>query len=109
MHARSTNKSTQTSNVRRISFESAGALALGNTSGFAVLPAHYIAFAESKRARPWTSSYHFGRHDVKSLATHQFGAYVGIDWRIPGMTFVLAGEKSAGSNDGNCPITARLT
>ena len=39
--------------ISRFSFESAGALALDNEySGFAVLPAHYIAFAERKRARP---------------------------------------------------------
>jgi hypothetical protein len=81
MHPQTTNKSTQTSDVRRFSFESAGALALDNEySGFAVLPAHYIAFAERKRARPWTSIYHFGSYDVKPLATHQFTAYVGIDW-----------------------------
>ena len=81
MHPRTTNKSTQTSDVRGFSFESAGALALDNEySGFAVLPAHYIAFAERKRARPWGSIYHFGRYDVKPLATHRFTAYVGIDW-----------------------------
>src|ERR1700693_2809698 len=81
MHPRTTNKSPPTSDVRRFSFESAGALALDNEySGFAVLPAHYIAFAERKRARPWTSIYHFGRYDVKPLATQQFTAYVGIDW-----------------------------
>ena len=81
MHPRTTNKSTQTSDVRRFSFESAGALALDNEySGFAVLPAHYIAFAERKRARPWRSIYHLGRYDVKPLATYRFTAYVGIDW-----------------------------
>jgi transposase len=81
MHPRTTNKSTQTSDVRRFSFESAGALALDNEySGFAVLPAHYIAFAERKRARPWKSIYHFGSYNVKPLATHRFSAYVGIDW-----------------------------
>ena len=81
MHPRTTNKSTQTSDVRGFSFESAGALALDNEySGFAVLPAHYIAFAERKRARPWRSIYHFGSCDVKPIATHRFTAYVGIDW-----------------------------
>ena len=81
MHPRATNISTQTSDVRRFSFESAGALAFDNEySGFAVLPAHYIAFAERKRAGPWRSIYHFGRYGVKPLATHQFSAYVGIDW-----------------------------
>ena len=81
MHPRTTNESTQTSDVRGFSFESAGVLALDNEySGFAVLPAHYIAFAERKRARPWRAIYHFGRYDVKPLATHRFTAYVGIDW-----------------------------
>ena len=81
MHPRTTNIPTPTSDVRRFSFESAGVLALDNEySGFAVLPAHYIAFAERKRARPWTSIYHFGRYDVKPLATQLFSAYVGIDW-----------------------------
>ena len=80
MHPRTTNISTQTSDVRGFSFESAGALALDNEySGFAVLPAHFIAFAERKRARPWRSIYHFGRYDVKPLATGGFTAYVGID------------------------------
>ena len=61
MRPRTTNISTQTSDVFGFSFESAGALALDNEySGFAVLPAHYIAFAERKRARPWTPIYHFG-------------------------------------------------
>ena len=81
MHPRTTNKFLETFDVYRFSFESAGALALDNEySGFAVLPAHYIAFAERKRARPWTSIYHCGRYDVKPLATQQFTAYVGIDW-----------------------------
>jgi hypothetical protein len=53
MRLRITNNSTQTSDVYRFSFESAGALALDNEySGFAVLPAHYIAFADRKHARP---------------------------------------------------------
>jgi len=81
MHPRTTNKSTQTSDVRGFSSESAGALALDNEySGFAALPAHYIAFAERKRARPWKSIYHLGGYDVKPLATRGFNAYVGIDW-----------------------------
>jgi hypothetical protein len=62
MHPRTTNKPAQTYDVYRFSFESAGVLALDNEySGFAVLPAHYIAFAEHKHARPWTSIYHYGR------------------------------------------------
>jgi hypothetical protein len=53
MHPRTTNISAKTFDDYRITFESAGVLALDNEfSGFAVLPAHYIAFAERKRARP---------------------------------------------------------
>ena len=81
MHPRTTNNPTQTIDVCRFSFESAGALAFDNEySGFAVLPAHYIAFAERKHARPWWLIYHFGRYDVKPRATQPFTAYVGIDW-----------------------------
>ena len=51
MHLRITNIETETPDVYRFSFESAGALALDNEySGFAVLPAHYIAFVERKHA-----------------------------------------------------------
>ena len=81
MHPRITNIPTQTSDDCRFSFESAGVLALDNEySGFAVLPAHYIAFAERKHARPRLPIYHFGKYDVKPLHTHPFSAYVGIDW-----------------------------
>ncbi len=46
--------STQTFDDFGFSFESAGVLAFNNEySGFAVPPAHYIAFAERKRARPY--------------------------------------------------------
>ncbi len=54
MHPQTTNNSASTYDVHGISFESAGALALDNEySGFAVPPAHYIAFAERKHARPY--------------------------------------------------------
>jgi hypothetical protein len=53
MHPRITNIPTQTFDDCRFNFESAGVLALDNEySGFAALPAHYIAFAEHKHARP---------------------------------------------------------
>jgi transposase len=81
MRPRITNIQTETPDVYGFSFESAGALALDNEySGFAVLPAHYITFAERKQARPYRSIYHFGRYDVKSTYTQPFTAYVGIDW-----------------------------
>jgi hypothetical protein len=54
MHPQATNNSASTHDVYRINFESASALALDNEySGFAVPPAHYIAFAERKHARPY--------------------------------------------------------
>jgi hypothetical protein len=47
MHLRATNKSAKTLDVLRFSFESVGALEFDNEySGYAVKPAHYIAFAE---------------------------------------------------------------
>jgi hypothetical protein len=53
MHPWTTNKSTQTLDDCGFSFESTGALASDNEySGFAVAPAHYIAFAERKHACP---------------------------------------------------------
>ena len=53
MHLKTTNNSTPTHDVCRFSFESTGALALDNEySGLAVVPAHYIAFAERKHACP---------------------------------------------------------
>jgi hypothetical protein len=51
IHLRTTNISPQTSDVRRFSFGSAGALVFENEySGFAVRPARYIAFEEHKHA-----------------------------------------------------------
>jgi hypothetical protein len=62
VHPWATNKSTQTLDDCRFSFESTGALALDNEcSGFAVVPAHYIAFAERKRACPYRVIYHLRR------------------------------------------------
>ena len=49
------------SDVYGFSFESAGVLALDNEySGFAVLPAHYIAFAERKNACLQCAIYNLG-------------------------------------------------
>jgi len=50
MRPRITNILAATLDVYRFSFESAGALGFDNEySGFAVLPAHYITFAELKQ------------------------------------------------------------
>ena len=81
MRPRATNKSTQTFDVYRFSFESAGALAFVNEySGFAVQPAHYIAFAERELARRWSPIYPCRRCRVKPLSDRPFTAHVGIDW-----------------------------
>src|SRR5258708_4807078 len=62
MHPRTTNTLPKTFDVYALSFESAGALALNNEySGFAVAPAHYIAFAERKHACPCRVIYHLWR------------------------------------------------
>jgi hypothetical protein len=56
MHPQATNKSTQTLDDCRFSFESTGALALDNEyAGFAVAPAQYFGFAERKHACPYPS------------------------------------------------------
>ena len=53
MRLQATNRIFETFDDFRFSFESAGALAIDNEySGFAVLPARYIAFGERKHARP---------------------------------------------------------
>jgi hypothetical protein len=53
MRLRITNINERTCDVHYLSFESAGALEFVNEySGFAVAPAHYIAFAELELARP---------------------------------------------------------
>ena len=52
MRLRITNNSAITLDVHCFSFESAGALGFDNEySGFAVTPAHYIAFAEFRHRR----------------------------------------------------------
>src|SRR5258705_13062385 len=81
MHPRTTNTLPKTFDVYSLSFESAGALALDNEySGFAVTPAHYIAFAERKHACPYQVIYHLRRAHMAPLSNQQFAAYVGIDW-----------------------------
>jgi hypothetical protein len=81
MRPRITNISTRTFDVRRFSFESAGALGLVNEhSGYAVTPAHYIAFAELKHARPASLLYHCGSQIMKPHSDIEFTAFVGIDW-----------------------------
>jgi hypothetical protein len=62
MHLWTTNNSVKTSDVRFLSFESTGALALDNEySGSAVTPAHYIAFAERRHVCPCQVIYHLRR------------------------------------------------
>jgi len=81
MRPRITNISTRTFDVRRFSFESAGALGLVNEhSGYAVTPAHYITFAELKHARLLPLIYHFRRCIMNPLSDGHFTAFIGIDW-----------------------------
>src|SRR5258705_3985757 len=62
MHPWTTNRLTKTFDVCFFSFESTGAPALDNEySGFAVTPAHYIAFAERRHACPCQVIYHLRR------------------------------------------------
>src|SRR5207244_7078056 len=48
-------------------------------SGFAVAPAHYIAFAELRHARP-AALYHCGSEPMKPQPDVEFAAFAGIDW-----------------------------
>ncbi len=64
-----------------IGFESVAPFALDNEfSRIAMPPAHGIAFAERKRARPGSTVRYFGRYDVKAQYAQPFSASAGIDW-----------------------------
>jgi transposase len=67
MHLRTTNKSTQTSDVHRFGFESAGALEFTNEySGLAVAPAHLYCFRRTQDCSiDWADS----KHDICVQAT----------------------------------------
>ena len=81
LRPRITNINDRTFDDYYLSFESAGALEFVNEySGFAVAPAHYIAFAELKHARPATLLYHCGSEPMKPQPEVEFAAFVGIDW-----------------------------
>src|SRR6185295_6820061 len=49
-------------------------------SGFAVAPAHYIAFAELEHAHPASLLYHCGSEAMKMSTEVEFAAFAGIDW-----------------------------
>src|ERR1700730_772082 len=67
--------------LHSVILHSAGALEFVNEySGFAVAPAHYIAFAELKHARPAASLYHCGSQIMKAHPDVEFAVFVGIDW-----------------------------
>lgn len=81
LRPRITNTNDRTFDDHHLSFESAGALEFVNEySGFAVAPAHYIAFAELKHARPAALLYHCGSEPMKPKPDVEFAAFVGIDW-----------------------------
>src|SRR5258706_16222595 len=81
MHPRTTNTIPKTFDVYNLSFESAGALALDNEySGFAVTPAHYIAFAERRHACPCQVIYHLRRftwHVYRTSSSRRTSALTG--------------------------------
>lgn len=80
MRPQATNIPAHTVDDYRVSFEPAGALAIDNEySGFAVSPAHYIAFAERKCARP-IFNLSLREVHVKVTGTSSFTACIGIDW-----------------------------
>src|SRR5229473_3489286 len=105
MHPRTTNTLPKTFDVYNLSFESAGALALDNEySGFAVTPAHYIAFAERKHACPCQVIYHLRRftwHLYRTSSSRRTSALTG---QIPNMTSACKPPATSGENS-----TASLT
>ena len=81
LRPRITNTNDRTFDDHHLSFESAGALEFVNEySGFAVAPAHYIAFAELKHARPATLRYHCGGEPMKLQPDFGICALFEIDW-----------------------------
>ncbi len=73
--------STQTRDVYRFGFESAGALEFVNEySGLAVAPAAILASQNSSKHVPRERLYHLRSRIMNSLAGFEFTAYVGIDW-----------------------------
>src|SRR5258705_8298171 len=87
MHPWTTNKSTQTLDDCRFSFESTGAPASDNEySGFAVAPAHYIAFAEHKHACPYRVIYHSRRFTWHLYRTSNSRLSSASTGQIPNMT-----------------------
>ena len=80
MHPRTTNSSAQACDAQQLGFESAGALELVNEySGYAVIPAPYIGFAELELACPWWRLYHFRRRAMNVPFDEQFTAFGGMD------------------------------
>src|SRR5258705_12279346 len=81
MHPWTTNRLTKTFDVCFFSFESTGAPALDNEySGFAVTPAHYIAFAERRHACPCQVIYHLRRftwHVYRTSSSRRTSALTG--------------------------------
>src|SRR5258708_33690757 len=105
MHPWTTNKSTQTLDDCGFSFESAGALASDNEySGFAVAPAHYIAFAERKHACPYRVIYHLRRFTWHLYRTSNSTLSSALTGPIPNMTSACSRPVTTGASS-----TASLT
>ena len=78
MHPRTTNISTQTRDVYRFGFESAGAFEFANEySGLAVVPAHLYCLRRTQECMSLTSSITTRRLAMHALTDKPFRAYVG--------------------------------
>src|SRR6267378_5974455 len=97
MHPRTTNTIPKTFDVYNLSFESAGALALDNEySGFAVTPAHYIAFAERKHACPYRVIYHLRRATWHLYQISNLRPTSALTGQIPNMTSACRPPATSG-------------
>src|SRR5258708_28399057 len=82
----------------RFSFESAGALASDNEySGFAVAPAHYIAFAERKHACPYRVIFHLPRFTWHHYRTSNSRLSWASTGPIPNMTSACSRLATTGA------------
>ena len=81
MHPQTTNIWTQTFDVHRFSFESAGAFGITNEySGLAALPAHLYWLRRSRICMSLMGNLSYSRSIMDTFSRTDYVAYVGIDW-----------------------------
>ena len=81
MHQQATNMYTQTQDVYRFGFESAGALEFVNEySGLAALSAHLYCFRRTQECMPNYFDLELRRRAMTKQTNASFSAYIGIDW-----------------------------